>query len=392
MDNVARLLAEAVDGGTVAGAVALVRLRGEMAWHEAFGQASVAPEPQAMTRETIFDLASLTKPLVGATVSLALVEQGILSLDEEITRLVPELAHLKRKGVTLRRILSHSSGLPGWRPLYVWTQDREELLRVIDSLGLATDPGTRFEYSDLGFVVLGLALERAMARPLEELATDLIFGPLEMSQTGYLPAVASQGFAATEEGNAFEKRMTDWAGMEFSGWRTKFHPGEVNDGNAHYALGGVSAHAGAFSSAADLGRFGEMWLAAVAGAESPVISRAIARLAISEQAPHGARRGLGWDLMKTGGPTLSELSRADAGFFPPTETPWVPRPSGELLSATSFGHTGFTGTSMWLDPERNLVAILLTNATHPRVDLGKPVNSLRARFHNAVVTAADSKS
>jgi serine-type D-Ala-D-Ala carboxypeptidase len=392
MDNVARLLAEAVDGGTVAGAVALVRLRGEVAWYEAFGQASVAPEPQAMTRETIFDLASLTKPLVGATVSLALVEQGILSLDEEITRLVPELAHLKRKGVTLRRLLSHSSGLPGWRPLYVWTQDRDEVLRVIDSLGLATDPGTRFEYSDLGFVVLGLVLERAMERPLEELATDLIFGPLEMAQSGYLPAGASQGFAATEEGNAFEKRMTDWAGMEFSGWRTKFHPGEVNDGNAHYALGGISAHAGAFSSAADLGRFGEMWLAAVAGGESLVISRAIARLAISEQAPHGARRGLGWDLMKTGGPTLSELSRADAGFFPPAETPWVPRPSGELLSANSFGHTGFTGTSMWLDPERNLVAILLTNATHPRVDLGKPVNSLRARFHNAVVTAVDSKS
>lgn len=392
MDNVARLLSEAVDGGTVAGAVALVRLRGEEVWHEAFGQASVTPEPQPMARETIFDLASLTKPLVGATVSLALVEQGILSLDEEITRLVPELAHLKRKGVTLRRILSHSSGLPGWRPLYVWTQDRDEVLRVIDSLGLATDPGTRFEYSDLGFVVLGLVLERAMERRLEELATDLVFGPLEMSQTGYLPAVASQGFAATEEGNAFEKRMTDWAGMEFSGWRTKFHPGEVNDGNAHYALGGVSAHAGAFSSAADLGRFGEMWLAAVAGGESPVISRAIARLAISEQAPHGARRGLGWDLMKMGGPTLSELSRADAGFFPPAETPWVPRPSGELLSANSFGHTGFTGTSMWLDPERNLVAILLTNATHPRVDLGKPVNSLRARFHNAVVTAVDSKS
>ena len=392
MDNVARLLAEAVDGGTVAGAVGLVRLRGELAWHEAFGQASVTPEPQPMTRETIFDLASLTKPLVGATVSLVLVEQGILSLDEEITRLVPELAHVKRKGVTLRRILSHCSGLPGWRPLYVWTQDRDEVLRVIDSLGLATDPGTRFEYSDLGFVVLGLALERAMERRLEELATDLVFGPLEMSQTGYLPAVASEGFAVTEEGNAFEKRMTDWAGMEFSGWRTTFHPGEVNDGNAHYALGGVSAHAGAFSSAADLGRFGEMWLAAVAGGESPVMSRAIARLAISEQAPHGARRGLGWDLLKTGGPTLSELSRADAGFFPPAETPWVPRPSGELLSATSFGHTGFTGTSMWLDPERDLVAILLTNATHPRVDLSKPVNSLRARFHNAVVAAIDSKS
>ena len=94
--------------------------------------------------------------------------------------------------------------------------------------------------------------------------------------------------------------------------------------------------------------------------------------------------------MKTGGPSLTELSRADAGFFPPTESPWAPRPSGELLSPSAFGHTGFTGTSIWLDPPREMVAILLTNATHPRVDLGKPVNSLRARFNNAVVAALDS--
>lgn len=390
MENVSRLLAEAIAVGTVPGAVALVRQRGEVVYHEAFGSAATTPEPRPMSRETIFDLASVTKPLVGATVSLALVGRGIFSLDEEITRFLPELEQARRQGVTFRRLLSHTSGLPGWRPLYVWARERKEVLSVIDRLGMATDPGTRFEYSDLGFVALGLALERAADRPLEELAADLVFRPLEMSRTGYLPTGTPDEFAVTEQGNAFEKRMADWAGLDFSAWRTDFHPGQVNDGNTHYALDGVSAHAGAFSDTTDLGRFGAMWLDAVAGRASAVLSNAIAGVATSEQAPHGARRGLGWDLMKTGGPALTELTRADAGFFPPTESPWAPRPSGELLSASAFGHTGFTGTSIWVDPPREMVAILLTNATHPRVELGKPVNALRARFHNSVVAALES--
>lgn len=389
MEDVGRLLTGAVDAETVAGAVGLVRRRDEVIWHGAFGLASAAP-PRPMTPETIFDLASVTKPLVGATLTLALVDRGVISLDDEITTVLPELEKAKRKGVTFRRILSHTSGLPGWRPLYAWSKDRDEIPAVIDRLGLATDPGSRFEYSDLGFVVLGLALERVTGRGLAEMASELVFEPLGMTRTRYLPSGPSDGFAVTEEGNAFEKRMADWAGMEFSGWRNGFHPGEVNDGNAHYALAGVSAHAGAFSDASDLGLYGEMWLGALAGKDSRVLSTAIARLATSEQAPHGARRGLGWDLMKTGGPTLQELSRADAGFFPPAATPWIPRPSGELFSVSSFGHTGFTGTSIWIDPERELVAVLLTNATHPRVDPGKPVNALRARFHNVVVAAVDS--
>ena len=390
MESVSRLLAEAVENETVPGAVALVRHRGEMVYHEAFGSAASTPKPRAMSRETIFDLASVTKPLVGATVALTLVDRGVVSLDEEITRFLPELEQVRRKGVTLRRLLSHTSGLLGWRPLYVWARERKEVLRVIDRLGFATEPGTRFEYSDLGFVLLGLALERAADRPLEVLAAELVFRPLDMSRTGYTPSNSDADFAVTELGNAFEKRMADWAGLEFSEWRTDFYPGEVNDGNTHYALDGVSAHAGAFSDASDLGRFGGMWLDALAGRESAVLSSAVAHVATSEQAPHGAGRGLGWDLMKTGGPSLTELTRADAGFFPPTETPWVPRPSGELLSPSAFGHTGFTGTSIWIDPPRELVAILLTNATHPTVNLSKPVNALRARFHNAVVAAIDS--
>ncbi|MGH8873669.1 MAG: serine hydrolase domain-containing protein [Acidimicrobiia bacterium] len=389
MERVARVVRTAVETDTVPGAVVLVRYRDEVILHEAFGWAATAPDPRPMRLDTLFDLASLTKPLVGATVAAALVDRGALSLDEEITGFLPELQTLRGQGVTLRGLLSHTSGLPGWRPLYVWARGKEEILGVVDRLGLASAPGSRFEYSDLGYLTLGLALERVGDRPLEDLVAELVFDPLGLRRTRYRPSEPPDAFAVTEQGNAFERRMSEWAGLDFADWRTEFHPGQVNDGNAHYGLGGVSAHAGLFSDAHDLGVLGEMWRGLGIWQNRRVLSRAVVEEAIVDQAPGGARRGLGWDLMKTGGPTVEELTRADAGFFPPTESPWSPRPSGELLSPAAFGHTGFTGTSIWIDPGQELVAVLLTNATHPRVDLGKPVNALRARFHNAIAAALD---
>jgi serine-type D-Ala-D-Ala carboxypeptidase len=389
MERVSRVVRSAVETGTVPGAVALVRHGGKVVLHEAFGWATTEPDPRPMEPDTLFDLASLTKPLVGATVALAFVDRGVVSLDEEISGFLPELESLKGEGVTFRRVLSHTSGMTGWRPLYVSARGKREILRAIDRLGLASAPGSRFEYSDLGYMALGLALERAGGRPLDELAAELVFDPLSLQWTGYRPSAPRDAFAVTERGNAFERRMAEWAGLHFAGWRTEYHPGEANDGNAHYGLGGVSAHAGVFSDAHDLGVLGEMWRAFGSWQDHRVLSRAVVAQATLEQAPGGARRGLGWDLMKPHGPTLEELTRADAGFFPPTESPWSPRTSGELLSLGAFGHTGFTGTSIWIDPERELVAVLLTNATHPRVDLDKPVNALRARFHNAVAAALD---
>jgi CubicO group peptidase (beta-lactamase class C family) len=388
MERISRVVQTAVETGTIPGAVALVRHRGDVVLHEAFGVASTEPEPRPMSPDTIFDLASLTKPLVGATVTMALVDRGVVSLDEEITESLPELGRLSGEGVTLRRVLSHTSGLPGWRPLYVWARGSSEILGTVDGLGLAAAPGTRVEYSDLGFIVLGLALERAGGRPLAELAAELVFDPLGLHRTTYRPSSPADAFATTERGNAFERRMAEWAGLDFAGWRTEFHPGEVNDGNAHYGLDGISAHAGLFSDAHDLGILGEMWRGRGTWMDRRVLSEAVVGRAVGDTSG-GLGRGLGWDLMKQDGPTLEELTRADAGFFPPTKTPWTPRPSGELLSPGAFGHTGFTGTSIWIDPARELVAVLLTNATHPRVDLDKPVNALRARFHNTVVATLD---
>lgn len=386
MDAVRAVLETAVETGVTAGAVALVRLRGEVIWHEAFGSAALEPERREMSAETIFDLASLTKPLVGAGVALAMVDRGIFSLDEEVTGLLPELTSLAGRGVTFRRLLSHSSGIPGWRPLYVEARDRPGVLAAVNRMGLAKAPGTRFEYSDIGFMTLGLALERAGDAELGLLASELLFEPLGLTSTGYRPAGDAGAFATTEKGNAFERRMAEWAGLVFADWRTDFHPGVVNDGNTHYALDGVSAHAGLFSDAYDLGVLADMWRNHGEWHGERVLSSAVVDQAVSDQ---GWGRGLGWQLMARSAPSLDELSRADAGFFPPARSAWSPRPSGELLSARAFGHTGFTGTSIWIDPERELCAVLLTNATHPQVDIDKPVNALRARFHNSVVAALD---
>jgi len=234
-------------------------------------------------------------------------------------------------------------------------------------------------------ITLGIALERIAGRRLDALVTDLIFAPLGLTGTSYLPPGQPDRYAATEDGNTFERRMTDWAGLDFGGWRHGCYPGEVNDGNAHYALDGVSGHAGLFADAQDVGVLGQLWLDGGTYAGTRVLSEAVVRLARSNQSPPGnARRGLGWALGSTQPPTRQELSRADAGLFPPAASPWAPRSSGELLGDTAFGHTGFTGTSLWCDPQARLVVVLLTNATHPVVDLAKGVDRLRARLHNAV--------
>ena len=390
VDRVRALVQTAVDAGVVPGAVAHVRHRGDVVLHEAFGSASLVPPTRPMLPDTVFDLASLTKPLVGAGVALALVDRGCFSLDEEVTAWLPELEQFRAKGVTLRRLLAHTAGVTGWRPVYTAAVGLDEVVRAIGALGLAAAPGARFEYSDLGFILLGAALVRAGGQSLPELARQLLFEPCGLNRTGYVPEGPEDEFAVTEEGNAFERRMADWAGLDFGGWRTTFRPGEVNDGNAHYGLGGVSAHAGLFSTAEDVGTLGEMWLRRGVHGDRQVLSAAAVDVATSDQLPPGtARRGLGWDLCRRGDPPLEEIRRADAGYFPPVTSPFTPRSSGELLSASAFGHTGFTGTSVWIDPELDVVAVLLTNATHPRVDLDKPVNALRARFANAVIAALD---
>lgn len=382
-ERVRGLLSRTIEDDGVPGAVALVRWRGHTAVQEVQGWAEVSPNRREMLLDTVFDLASLTKPFATTAVALALVERGQMALDEEVTGVLPELKTARGAGVTFRRLLTHTSGLSAWRPLYASARSPEEILDVINDLGIAYPPGSRFEYSDVGFITLGIALERIAQQPLDDLARELIFERCGLTSTGYRPPPEPDRYAATERGNEFERRMAEWAGLSFEGWRHDCYPGEVNDGNAYYGLGGVSGHAGLFSTAEEVGILGQMWLDGGAFAGERVLSSASVQLATTNQAPAGgAARGLGWALASRSAPALQELSRADAGFFPPSGTPWKPRPSGELLSEGAFGHTGFTGTSVWCDPNTDLVGVLLTNATHPSVDLSIGLDRFRARFYN----------
>ncbi len=382
-----RLLCDAVDQGQVPGAVSVVRWRGEVVFHAAFGHAQTWPYEREMGLDTVFDLASLTKPLVTTAATLVLVDRGALALDEEATTYLPELREVG-PGLTFRRLLSHSSGLAAWHPLYLGGRTREAVLAAVRDRGLACPPGSRVQYSDLGFVLLGIVLERITGARLDDLAGDLVLARCGLGAAGFLPDLVQLRFAATERGNTFERDMVESAGLHFAAWREGFYPGQVNDGIAHYGMAGVSGNAGLFATADDVGRLGQMWLDGGQVAGQSVISAASVRLATTNQSPHGEpARGLGWVLMETTAAVHDEIPIVAGGFHPRTESPWTPRPSGELLSSRAFGHTGFTGTSLWIDPAADLVAVLLTNATHPAVDRNKGVNRLRARFHNLLGAA-----
>ncbi len=283
---------------------------------------------------TIYDLASLTKVIGLTTAVMLAVDEGRLTLDSSVVRYVPAFGagDAIRHTVTLRHLLTHSSGLPGWRPIYQEASGRADGLAAVDTTPLDTLPGTRFVYSDLGAMVLTQAVEAAFGRRIDVLLARRVFKPLGLRDTRYLPPASWLPRIAPTENDP---------------WRGHVLRGEVHDENAA-RLGGVSGHAGLFSSARDLVRFGDWLLAGTAPgcvppASHPALAppRALGEFTRRQEIPSGSSRALGWD-------TPSEGSSA-----------------GHRLSPRSFGHTGFTGTSVWIDPSRCLVLVLLSNRVHP---------------------------
>jgi CubicO group peptidase (beta-lactamase class C family) len=351
-------LEQAVKDGAFPGAVALIALGGRVVAHWAIGRAQVEPQERPMHLDTIFDLASLTKPLAGATAALVLLEDGAWRLDDAVAQFIPEFAVGGKGDITLRQLLTHSSGLAAWAATYAHARDPESALRYICSLPLTYLPGSSVQYSDVGFSMIGHLVRRVTGAGLDALLVRRVWEPLGMIDTAYLPAESLRPrIAATERGNRFERVMLSSRGESFDGWRDHVLLGEVNDGNTHYALGGISSHAGLFSSAGDVLKFATMYL----GQGPPVLSAATIAAATSDHTTGLPQaRGLGWEL--------------------------APRAGGDLLSARAFGHTGFTGTSLVIDPERKLVVILLTNRTHPDAN-NERIETVRPRFHNLVAAS-----
>jgi CubicO group peptidase (beta-lactamase class C family) len=337
--TVMRSLDSAVAAGAAPGAVLCVSHVGERFVHGT-GQLG-ADEPGRPGSTTVYDLASLTKVVGLVPLAMLAVQSGKLELDAPVQRYVPAFVGEKKDAVTVRMLLAHTSGLPAWRPLYREAATREAAFALADTTPLVSVPGTTDLYSDLGIIVLTQALEAVYHQRLDSLLSRLVLSPLGMASTGYLPP------------DSWRDRI---APTELDPWRGRVLRGEVHDENAA-VLGGVSGHAGLFGSAEDLLTFAEWMIerwndgtsergnartATTASSDVPTFQRSVVReFTRTQHLVPGSSRALGWDTPTPGGS------------------------AGTRLSPRSFGHTGFTGTSLWIDPERGLAIVLLSNRVNP---------------------------
>src|SRR5689334_7674267 len=362
-EQLSALLQASIDAGEFPSAVYLVGERDKIAYEDALGYSVVEPYRIANKLDTIYDLASLTKPLVTTLLCARRIELGELTLDSSVSHYLAEFDRTDKQVITIRELLTHTSGLPAWRPLYLLAEDeRERAVGAIANLELEYKPGTRVVYSDLGFIALGILLERMSHQSLAELAKREIFEPLKLTHTFFNPELALHtGIAACETGNAYELNMCKETGAgEYANSRQRVIWGEVHDGNAYF-LGGAAGHAGLFSTAADVLVLSNQFLAAHSSLLKP---ETCANFRTNMTPGLEEARSLGWQL------ALSKESTA-----------------GPDLPSDSFGHNGFTGTSVWIDAQNDRVFILLTNRTHARQLPFANINAVRRRFHSLAVTA-----
>ena len=359
--NISFFLSERIAAGDFPSAVYLVAEGGQPVFAGALGHSVVEPRRIGATFETIYDLASLTKPLITGLLCARRVEAGEITLDSSVSHYLPEFERTDKQGITVGQLLTHTSGLPAWRALYVLAEgERDRAPAVIADLDLEYQPGTRVVYSDLGFIALGLLLERAGGKDLAKLATTEIFQPLGLQQTFFNPELAMQtGIAACETGNAYEREMYGDSASDEKNWRRELIWGEVHDGNAHF-LGGAAGHAGLFSTATETLTIANQFQAS--GKLLKPATRELFRTNLTDKLEEA--RSLGWQLAAT----------KDSA-------------AGSALSRDSFGHSGFTGTSCWNDPRNERTFILLTNRTHARALPFANLNSVRRQFHSLAVAA-----
>jgi CubicO group peptidase (beta-lactamase class C family) len=370
-ETINTFLSERIAAGEFPSAVYLVGVGGEAVYADALGVAVTEPETPARL-ETIYDLASLTKPLVTGLLTARLIERGELGLDDLVARYLREFEREDKRAMTLRQLVSHTSGLPAWRPLYLTTGgERARVLEAIAAEPLEYAPGTEVLYSDLGFITLGLLLERLTGGSISELAREQIFEPLKLARTFFNPAAVLQTeVAACETGNAYERELCRAAqdfererAAKFQGWRERLIWGEVHDGNAHF-LGGAAGHAGLFSDARETLRLANQFLAGRTELLEPQTC-ALFRTNLTEGLEEA--RSFAWQLAGTKDST-----------------------AGTRLPPDSFGHLGFTGTSCWIDAAHERTYILLTNRTHARAQPFANINSTRRKFHTLAAAALDA--
>jgi len=362
-EQLSALLQQHIEAGEFPSAVYLVGERDEILFTDALGYSVVEPYRVANKLDTIYDLASLTKPLITSLLCARRIELGELTLDSSISHYLPEFDRTDKQMITVRELLTHTSGLPAWRPLYILTEDEpERAAGAIANLDLEYKPGSRVVYSDLGFIALGVLLERMTGHRIAELARKEIFEPLSLKQTFFNPEVALQtGIAACETGNAYEAEMSKQmdAGV-YANSRQRVIWGEVHDGNAYF-LGGAAGHAGLFSTASETFLLAQQFLSE----STRLLAPATCKMFRENMTPElEEARSIGWQLAATKDST-----------------------GGVNLPPDSFGHNGFTGTCVWIDPIHRRVFILLTNRTHAHALPFANINAVRREFNTLAIKA-----
>jgi uncharacterized protein YbbC (DUF1343 family)/CubicO group peptidase (beta-lactamase class C family) len=342
LDVVDGIVAEAIRDGQIPGAVVLIGHNGEVIYRKAIGERAIEPRPEAMTVDTIFDMASSTKVIATTTAVMQLVEKGQVRVNEPVAKYVPEFGENGKEEITVRELLTHYSGLPEDLDLSQPWEGRETALRMAYAQKPISAPGSRFLYSDVNFIVLGELVQRVSGMPLNEYCQKNIFAPLEMMHTRFLPPAAWLPKIAPTQFDEHGKMLR----------------GVVHDPTAR-RMGGVAGHAGVFSTADDVAKFAQALLND-GGVLSPLM---VEKMTTPQQPPTApVLRGFGWDI----------------------DSPFSSN-RGDLLPVGSFGHTGFTGTSLWIDPTTQTFIIVLTNAVHPR-GKGSAV-ALRSKIATAVAAA-----
>jgi serine-type D-Ala-D-Ala carboxypeptidase len=367
-DRISEFLSGLIEEGDFPSAVYLVAEKGEVVFHGALGDAVVEPETIEAAPDTIYDLASLTKPLVTGLLTAIFIDRGMISLDHRVSAHLGEFDVEAKRMITVRDLVAHTSHLPSWKPFYLLTLDPADVVSVIGGLDVEYGPND-VTYGDPNFIVLTAILERLSETPLDLLAQQEIFGPLALDDTGFNPpAEQKPRIAASEKGNEYEKQTCIELGYDIATRSDAFRDdviwGEVHDGNAYF-MQGVAGHAGLFSTVSDVYAIAQQFLPGSTKLVSPETCGLF-----SQNLTEGMNedRSLAFQLASTADST-----------------------AGTRMSPQSFGHLGFTGTSLWIDPLRERIYVLLTNRTHAH---GLPfvnINTVRRTFHELAADELDKK-
>jgi serine-type D-Ala-D-Ala carboxypeptidase len=355
-ENLDRLLAKGVSDHVYPGAVLLVVHKGKRVFFRAVGHAALEPRLIPMKVGTIFDLASLTKPLATTLAMMRLVEQGGVSLEDTLGELLPGQVPEDKRMITPRLLLSHASGMADWHPFYSRLdtappgQRKQQVRDRIMAVPLASSPGSQALYSDLGFMVLEWIIELATGKKLDEFLLDQWYGPLGL-----------EDMFLYEQARPRHLDKKAFAATEFCPRRNRILQGEVHDENA-YAMGGYAGHAGLFGTAEDVSSIADFLLQCYHGIRKDILQPDTVRTFFTRQRePQDTTWALGWDT-----PSRSGSS------------------AGDCFSEKSVGHLGFTGTSLWMDLERQVLVVFLTNRVHPSHENEK-IKAFRPRIHNCVM-------